>query len=328
MSGRRVLVLGGTQFIGRRIVEQLHARGDRVLVAHRGRSEPDGLPAVGHLHVPRADLATVRADIEEFGPTAVVDTMALSAAGADAVLAVLPDVPIVVLSSADVYQAYDVFRFGTAAAEEIGVPLTESSPVRTERYPYRDDNNPDSDYEKLDVEPRYLDRGAVVLRLGFVYGERDPQRREEFVLRRVRAGRTRIPFGCGSLVLSRLYVDDAAATTLAALDTPAAAGEIFNVVESASVSVGGWARQILAAAGSASDLVRVPGPALPGDLELTDLTTQHMLISSAKAQRVLGWTPTDPAETVARSVRWHLANPPTGDDPGFEADDAALAAAT
>jgi len=225
-----------------------------------------------------------------------------------------------------VYQAYDVFRLGTAAAEEIGVPLTESSTLRSKRFPFRDDN-PDSDYEKLDVEPRYLARGAAVLRLGFVYGERDPQRREEFILRRVRAGRTRIPFGGGGLLLSKLYVDDAATATLAALDTPSAAGEIFNIVESASVSVKGWARQILAAAASAADLVRVPGAALPDDLALTDLTTQHLLISSAKAQRMLGWIPSDPARTVPQSVRWHLAHPPAGEDQGFDADDVALRSA-
>jgi len=31
----RVLVLGGTTFIGRRVVERLHGRGDAVLVVHR-----------------------------------------------------------------------------------------------------------------------------------------------------------------------------------------------------------------------------------------------------------------------------------------------------
>jgi hypothetical protein len=55
-------------------------------------------------------------------------------------------------------------------------------------------------YEKLDVEEVVRAAGAVVLRLPFVYGAHDVhplRRREEFILRRVRAGRKRIPFQRG-----------------------------------------------------------------------------------------------------------------------------------
>jgi nucleoside-diphosphate-sugar epimerase len=38
----RVVVLGGTGFIGRRVVERLVSRGDDVLVVHRGVTEPSG----------------------------------------------------------------------------------------------------------------------------------------------------------------------------------------------------------------------------------------------------------------------------------------------
>jgi len=41
----------------------------------------------------------------------------------------------------------------------------------------------------------------------------------------------------------------------------------------------------------------------------------------------LGWQETDPHEALARSVAWHLANPPEDADDDFEADDRALAAA-
>lgn len=44
----RVLVLGGTCFLDRWVVERPHARGDGVLVAHHGRSEPaPWIPAPG-----------------------------------------------------------------------------------------------------------------------------------------------------------------------------------------------------------------------------------------------------------------------------------------
>ena len=36
----RVLMIGGTKFIGRRITEELIARGDEVTVVHRGQTEP------------------------------------------------------------------------------------------------------------------------------------------------------------------------------------------------------------------------------------------------------------------------------------------------
>jgi nucleoside-diphosphate-sugar epimerase len=45
----RVIVLGGTRFIGPAIAEALTAAGHAVLVAHRGISEPADLHGVEHL---------------------------------------------------------------------------------------------------------------------------------------------------------------------------------------------------------------------------------------------------------------------------------------
>src|SRR5919108_5196116 len=67
------------------------------------------------------------------------------------------------------------------------------------------------DYEKLDVEAAYLAREATICRLPMVYGERDHQRREEPLLRRVRAGRDRVPSGSGTFLWTRGYVRDVAA---------------------------------------------------------------------------------------------------------------------
>lgn len=45
-----LLVIGGTQFVGRAIVEEAVALGYDVTVFHRGQSEPEDLPTVHHLH--------------------------------------------------------------------------------------------------------------------------------------------------------------------------------------------------------------------------------------------------------------------------------------
>jgi nucleoside-diphosphate-sugar epimerase len=331
----RLLVLGGTRFIGHRIVHESLHRGNDVIVVHRGVTEPvpepvpEPEPASGsgdgdvrHVHADRADFAGIAAQIRSLRPDAVVDTIALTRSDADAVLPHLPDVPLVLLSSMDVYRAYELLLAGQGGQP---VPITEDAEVRRGRYPLRHLLEKYADYDKLDVEPGYLARGGTVLRLGAIYGERDGQRREEFILRRVRAGRARIPIGPGNWLWTRGYVGDVAKAVLAVLDNPdAARGEIFNVGEFATGTMRDYAERILAAAGHEAELVTVPDDVVPGDLETTKSTAQHLLCDSGKLSRTLGWTPEDAASTIARSVRWHLRHPPDSTDPDFTADDEAL----
>jgi UDP-glucose 4-epimerase len=272
--------------------------------------------------VDRAELASVVGDLGGFG--AFVDTFAFTAGNTRPVLDALPDgARLLVLSSMDVYAAYGSLHAGTVT--EL-VPSDETDAVRAERYPYRGQIPGMDDYEKLDVEELYLERGATVCRLPMVYGEHDGQRREWFILRRVHAGRKQIPVGAGTWLSTRGYVADMASGVRLALESADAAGEIFNLGERASPTVALWARMILEAAGSDAELVRVPDDVLPEDLDLTSAIAQHLVCDSAKARRLLGWTETDPMEALRRSVAWHLANPPE-DDGDFSADDAALAQA-
>ena len=94
-----MLILGGTRFIGRRIAADLVARGDEVTVVHRGQTEtaePDGC---AHWHTDRAAFASLAGQVRALRPDAVIDTRALTAADAEAVLPHLPDAQLVLLSS-------------------------------------------------------------------------------------------------------------------------------------------------------------------------------------------------------------------------------------
>ena len=319
----RVIALGGTRFIGRATVEALAAAGHELLIVHRGQLEPVDLPKVPHLHCERAELAAHRRELDAFGADAVIDFFALTREDAEGALEAIPTVPRwIVISSMDVYRA-----FGSVLVdrETDPVPITEESPVRPDRYPYRGKLAGRENYDKLDVEDVYLPRGALSVRLPMVYGERDYQRREEYILRRVRAGRKQIPFGAGKWLPSRGYVRDIARGIRLALESSAAAGEALNLCEDRTHSVGLWSRMILEAAGSDADLVRVADAALPADLEETGSLSQHVLATSRKARSLLGWSTTDPAECLRASVTWHLANPPDQPDLDFSADEAALA---
>ena len=319
----RVAVIGGTRFIGRAAVEELRSAGHELLVVHRGDTEPEGLPDVQHLHTDRADLERHAGEIAGFRPDAALDCRAMSRLDAEVALKALPrGIRLVMLSSIDVYRAFGALNEGR---ETDPVPIDEESPVRANRYPYRDLLPGREDYDKLDVEDVYLPRGATSLRLPMVYGERDYQRREEFILRRVRAGRDRIPVGAGTWLACRGYVRDLARGIRLALEKPVAEGEVLNLCEEKTFSVRMWAQMILDAAGSNAQMVRVADDLLPPDLAETGTMPQHIIASSAKARSLLGWTPSDPAQCIAASVRWHLENPPDDPDTDFSADERALA---
>lgn len=326
----RVAIVGGTVFIGRAIVTALHDAGHEVCVVHRGENEPDDLPAVTHVHTNRDELGAARDELRSFAPDVVVDNIAAVRRHAETVVEAFGDVRYVVISSMDVYRAYGSLHAGVQTEP---VPIDETSPVREERYPYRGQIEGMDDYEWLDVEEVYASRGATILRLPMVYGPRDRQRREEPVLRRVRAGRDRIPVGSGTWLGTKGFVDDAGRGVCLAVESEAAAGEVFNLGESVTYPMGMWARMILDAAASGAELVRVPDDRLPPDLGITGSVPQHLLVSSAKARAVLGFSDTPAADALKASVAWHLADPPEGSDEDssaedFSADDTALAGAT
>jgi nucleoside-diphosphate-sugar epimerase len=315
----RVIVLGGTRFVGRSIVQALAEAGHDVLIVHRGIREPVGLPEVQHLHAERQAWPASRAALTAFGADAAVDVAAGNAAGAEAALSALPPgIRLVALSSADVYRAYESLH---SDRQTDAVPLTEQSPLRARRYI----DGPQ--WENLEIEEAYLAAGGTILRLGMIYGEHDYQHRFEPVLRRVRAGRACLPMGSGGFLFSRIYVGDVARAVLCALVCgDCGKGECFNIVEAQTLPRRLFYEQIIAAADARLEVVRVPDDSLPPDLEGTGALSQHLLFSPAKAHEVLGWRDTADFGTLRRAVAWHLEHPPDEADRDFAADDLALAA--
>lgn len=311
----RITMLGGTRFIGAAAVEELVEHGHDVMIVHRGRSERDDLPDVPHMHVDRHDPDALREALAT--AEGVVDTNAYTRRDAEGLVAALPpDATAVVLSSQDVYRSFHRLRGGLPPVDPL--PLDETSATRTgdERYLFRGEPVPEGvgaadmdDYENLDVEEAVRPAGATVLRLPMVYGERDPMRREGFVLDR--ADQDRIEIGAGTLLWTKGYVRDVAAAIRLAVETGAGAGRALNVGERRSQPMIAWARAILEVAGSDAELVVIPDDRLPEDLFVTQALSQHVLIDSSRARGLLGWSDRDPDEALRASVAWHLAHPPS-----------------
>lgn len=320
----RIVVLGGTRFVGRAIVEELVRGGHDVAVVHRGENEPSRWVDVRHIHVERSQLPDARDELKAFEPDAAIDTFAMTRTDAEAGHEALPDVPTVVLSSMDVYLAYGELLAGRGSQP---VPLSEESPLRDERYPYRGRREGMGDYDKLDVEDVYAHRNASIARLPVVFGPHDAQRREDFILARVRARRTQIPFGTGAWLWSRLHVEDVANAIRLIVEHCDLMNQVLNVAPRSTLTVRQWAEAILDAAAHEAELVRVPDHQLPADLWLTGDTRQHLLATGEKLRDLVGWIDRDPRQAVADSVSWHIAHPPES-TPSFDTDEPALASAT
>lgn len=103
----RTIVLGGTRFIGRSVVDELVAAGHEVLIVHRGEHEAVGLPDVQHLHAHRRHLGSYVEELRRFRADGVIDVSAMTRSDAAVALAALPDdVRLVAVSSIDVYRAF------------------------------------------------------------------------------------------------------------------------------------------------------------------------------------------------------------------------------
>ncbi len=179
----RILVVGGTRFIGAHTVRALHATGAEITVLHRGRTDNPVLPPVEHIVDPSARYPIVAfPDAVKRDFDVVVHMVAMGEADATAAVQAFAGRTgrLVLVSSCDVYRAY-----GRLTQSEPGepepVPLTEDAPLRTSRYPYRGMAAQIGDYadtyEKILAEEAV--RGAAgapdwtILRLPKVYGPED-----------------------------------------------------------------------------------------------------------------------------------------------------------
>jgi nucleoside-diphosphate-sugar epimerase len=315
----RVLVVGGTGFIGGELVRCFVARGHEVVVFHRGETE-QALPArVRRVLGDRARIGDHAATLRAAAPDVVVDTMAFREADVHGVHAALRGTAprLVVLSSLDVYRAYDRFVRARPGPPEV-TPIDEDAPLREIAYPRRrfaagpDDG--DWSYDKIPVERAALaeqEMRGTVLRLPAVYGPGDR--------RRHRVGRylARMDGPAGALDLdadlarwrwTRGYVEDVADAIATASTDARAAGRTYNVGEAAPATEGDWVRAIARAAGYRGTVVERPRRDLPGHVarELDGYDYDHdLVLDTTRIHVELGWRPrASMDEALAASVAW------------------------
>ncbi|MDO8296880.1 MAG: NAD-dependent epimerase/dehydratase family protein [Caulobacter sp.] len=295
-----VLVLGGTGFIGRPLLRGLGRDGD-VVVLHRGGGEvPAG--AIG-IVADRNDPAAVRAVVREHRATTVIDLMAMTQADTLPLFEALAGEieRYVLISSADVYRNYSGLH-RKAAPEPIPLPLTEDSPLRETRFPYRlarprPDHDPQKaldDYDKIPLEQALVAQSSFdwsVLRLPMVYGPGDRQRRFRWLIGPMRAGASEIvaPAVWLDWRTSYGFVDDVAAAIVLAATHGGARNAVFNVGPAKADTHADWARRFATAMNWPGEIIAgdAPGP-LSAAVSALDLR-YPLATDTSRIRRELGF---------------------------------------
>jgi 2'-hydroxyisoflavone reductase len=323
----KVLVIGGTLFIGRLLVEELVKGGHDVTVLHR-KPKHDFGKRVDNIMADRNDAEAMKEALSTRRFDVVFDNAYDWSRGTTA-----PQVEATVRACGDRITRY-IFMSSVAAYGD-GLNHKESDPLAP-------DYHADPYVRHKATTERLLFRmhsqtglPVVTFRPPFVYGPNTNYYREQFFWDRLRAGRPVIIPGDGHRLMQFAYVNDVVQAMIRSMDEPRAVGEAFNIGDTKPLTQVEVVEKLARVANIEPTLVRVPrdmiqqagGSAMEEPYyfgEYFDMPPITMNIG--KVTRVLKMKLT-PFETgLKETYKWYTRNHKAR-TAGFEFDDKVLALA-
>ncbi|MEO0563737.1 MAG: NAD-dependent epimerase/dehydratase family protein, partial [Chloroflexota bacterium] len=299
---------------GRRAVIELVEGGHKVTVFHRGVTNNPLPDEVEHIHGDMENIDEFEEQFTELAPEVVVHMRLMEQGESTQMMRLFRDIAdrVVVASSADVYRAWGRL-LNTEPGTPEPLPLSEISPLREQRYPYRNNVNKDWRYyyDKIHVEQvamKMRKPPASVLRMPMVYGEYDYQRRVAGYLQRMLDGREFILLDerVANWKAPRAYVDNIAHALALITTNEAAEGRIYHLAEphEAALTESEWVYAIGRAAGWGGRVLALPPDKLPRHRRM-DTHAQSITLDSSRIRGELDFNEIVPFEEgVRRTVAW------------------------
>jgi nucleoside-diphosphate-sugar epimerase len=323
----KVLVIGGTLFIGRALVEELVKGEHEVAVLHR-KPKHDFGRRVDNIMADRNDADAMREVLSTRRFDVVFDNVYDWERGTTA-----EQVEATVRPLGDRLTRY-IFISSVSAYGD-GLNHKESDPLAPDYHAIPYVRHKATTERLLFRMHAQTGLPLVTFRPPFVYGPGNPFYREQFFWDRLRAGRTIVIPGDGHRLMQFVYVNDLVAAMLRAMEEPRAVGEAFNIGDSKPLTQVELVEKLARAANVEPALARVPresiqqagGNAMEEPFyfgEYFDLPPITENIGKVARMLKVQMTPFETG--LKETYRWYTRNhkPRTA---GFEFDDKLLALA-
>lgn len=303
----RILVIGGTRFVGKHLVETLTKAGHEVSILHRKSSHEFGKKVI-NLRADRNDVEQVKSVLCGKSFDAAFDTAYDFERGTPA---------LAVEGAARVLNG-NVGRYvfmSTVSAYGDGLNHHEGDALAPDHHPDRYIRNKAQSERALFRLHQRFGTPVVTLRPPYIYGPGNPLYREQFFWDRLRDKRPVILPGDGRRLMQFVFVKDVVAACIKVMDAPNLNGHAFNIANPRPLTQTEVVEALCNASGKSTSLVRIPrdrilragghplGPQLYFGMyfDLPPITT---IIS--KAQRVLGFKPTSFDAGLSETYKWYL----------------------
>jgi nucleoside-diphosphate-sugar epimerase len=272
----RILIMGGTRFIGVYLTKALVEQGHEVVLFNRGK-KPAPIEGIQQIHGDRQDIEQLTEKLKEEQFDVVYDNNGRELSDTKPLVELFKDQvkQFVYVSSAGVYLKSDQ------------MPHVEGDAV-----------DPNSRHKGKFETEAYLAQSGIpwtAIRPVYIYGPQNYNPLEVWFFDRIVRDRV-IPIPGNGLHFTQFgHVQDLASAMVAVLGNPQALGQIYNISGDRYVTFDGLAKAAAIAAGKSADNLKIvhynPKDFDFGKKKAFPLRPQHFFADIHKAKTELNWQP-------------------------------------
>lgn len=294
---KKILVMGGSYFIGKSIVERLLKSGEEVTVLNRGSRKA---PSSTHqLICDRNDREQMRRVLQGHTFDAVIDVCGLNRTQMEILCESLDPSNLshfVFVSSSAVY-----------AADKLSIPFSETDLLGENFYWKKYGSNKIEAETYLTSRFSRTDTALFLLRPPYVYGENNYAQRESFVFEHILTDRPLL-VPASNPRLQFLYAPDLSEIVEALLTSSLHGVNIFNVGNSTAPTAKEWVECCCSACGKSAEIIlydyRKDGRFVRDFFPFYDYSN---VLDVTKIKSIVPWE-TEFVTGLKRSYAWYLQN--------------------